>query len=215
LWDFLRDLGQDEVGGEGTRGDVRGTSGFALDDSTSGSKGKNAYSRVKRVGMGLGWVISHAGVDLTVFKPVDFTSLQSATKVFFKTVFVHLVLGLWTRSPGFSLGKKQRARRAVDASGKDGLTEDEKETIEAIFIKTIAAGGMELAQGVRYLLNRDMGVVDSTDGTMTGKRSAKAAAMTTKRFERTLDDLDVEDEGYRGLIWEGLCAGERVLGKMM
>lgn len=65
LWDFLRDLGQDEVGGEGTRGDVRGTSGFAgLDEG----KGGKALGKVKRVGMGLGWVVSQGGVDLTVFK---------------------------------------------------------------------------------------------------------------------------------------------------
>jgi nucleolar MIF4G domain-containing protein 1 len=65
LWDFLRDLGQDEVGGEGTKGDVRGTSGFAAGSEESSKKGS---SRVKRVAMGLGWVVSQGGVDLTVFK---------------------------------------------------------------------------------------------------------------------------------------------------
>ena len=234
LWDFLRDLGQDEVGGEGTKGDVRGTSGFAgLDEG----KGGKALGKVKRVGMGLGWVVSQGGIDLTVFKvrhyikvllrvthvadricqshsrqPVDFTSLQPASKVFFRTMFSHLVLGLYTRSPGFKLTAKQRARRGTSA-----LSEDERETIEAIFVKTISAGGMELAQGTRYLLTREMGVSlqDSGQGAKRKNGKQNGTGVRGKRFERMMDDLEVDNEGDRGVVWEGLVVGEEVLGKMM
>jgi hypothetical protein len=93
----------------------------------------------------------------------------------------------------------------------DLLTEDEKETIEAIFVKTISAGGMELAQGVRYLLNRDMGVVLNETGIPLKERSTSL----TKKFERTIGELEVKDTGYRRVVWEGLIAGEGVLSKMM
>lgn len=125
-------------------------------------------------------------------------------------MFAHLILGLYTRSPGFTLTAKQRARR-----GTAGLSEDERETIEAIFVKTISAGGMELAQGTRYLLTRDMGVSASDPAQGKDKRKKDKQSARGRRFERMMDDLDVEDELYRGIVWVGLGVGEEVLGKMM
>ena len=127
-------------------------------------------------------------------------------------MFSHLVLGLYTRSPGFKLTAKQRARRGTSA-----LSEDERETIEAIFVKTISAGGMELAQGTRYLLTREMGVSlqDSGQGAKRKNGKQNGTGVRGKRFERMMDDLEVDNEGDRGVVWEGLVVGEEVLGKMM
>ena len=165
-------------------------------------------------------------------QPVDFTSLQPASKVFFRTMFSHLILGLYTRSPGFTLTAKQRAKRVASTSTSNAtkaqgqrlmLSEDEKETIEAIFVKTISAGGMELAQGTRYLLTREMGITaglsqqgrDEATGKNKSKNKAGVNLGTSRRFGKLMDDLEVEDEGYRGIVWEGLGVAEEVLGKMM
>jgi hypothetical protein len=127
---------------------------------------------------------------------VDFTSLQPNSVLFFQYVFTHLVLSLHTRSPSFQLSRRQL--RSLDAHS---LTEDTGETIQAIFVKTISAGGMELAQGVRYFLTRVMGI----------KQTGKGG----KRFGSTLDVVGVRDEGMRGVVWDGLRCAEEVLGKMM
>lgn len=164
-------------------------------------------------------------------QPVDFTSLQPASKVFFRTMFSHLILGLYTRSPGFTLTAKQRAKRVASSTSNTSktqgqrlmLSEDEKETIEAIFVKTISAGGMELAQGTRYLLTREMGITaglsqqgrDEATDKNKSKNKAGVNMGTSRRFGKLMDDLEVEDEGYRGIVWEGLGVAEEVLGKMM
>jgi nucleolar MIF4G domain-containing protein 1 len=125
-------MGQVEVGGAAI---TEAMSSF------DGDSDKVSKSKAQNVAKALAWTIAKGGADLTIFKAVDFVSLETRTKTFFRTFFPHLCIALHTSSPVFKLPKQV-----------DRLEED----VEELFSKTL--GNSNLAQGLAYFMKKDMGV---------------------------------------------------------
>lgn len=128
------------------------------------------------------------------------------------------MLGIFTRSPAYTLSSKRRAQQQQSLI----LNEDQEDTIQAIFVKTISAGAMDLAQGIRYFMTRDMGVVvaaAAADAERSDKRATNKGTSTSTRLgtrlDKILNEAGISDDGLKSVVNQGLRAGEQVLGKMM
>ncbi|KAG8770687.1 suppressor of glycerol defect [Ceratobasidium sp. 428] len=87
LWDFLRSLGETQVGGAAISRDFD-TSGDDVSDSTMTNYAK-AYA----------WWLARGSVALTIFKPVEFLTLQPRSKQFLKSLFVQMIISSQSNSP--------------------------------------------------------------------------------------------------------------------
>ncbi|CAE6413936.1 unnamed protein product [Rhizoctonia solani] len=87
LWDFLRSLGETQVGGEA----------ISRDEVPSGSEVSN--SMISNYAKAYAWWLARGSVALTIFKPVEFLMLQSRTKHFFKSLFAQMIISSQSNSP--------------------------------------------------------------------------------------------------------------------
>ncbi|ESK94709.1 mif4g ma4 domain-containing protein [Moniliophthora roreri MCA 2997] len=142
LWDFLRDMGETEVGGmEVIKSLKEGREGFDIKSISS--------SRLRNVAKAYAWWIAKDCISLAVLKPVDFTQLQSQTRTFLRELFTNIFLCSQSSSP------------LINAKAQDVSTTRNRGTIEEIFIK---ATRMEaLAMGLMFFLSEGlkMGSEDS------------------------------------------------------
>ncbi|KAJ9099690.1 hypothetical protein QFC20_005622 [Naganishia adeliensis] len=147
MWDFLREMGETDVGGAAVvnSGGHSGTMGF-------GTENKISKTRIANLAKMCGWLIAKGAVDLTIFKPVDFTSLQPKTKIFFRSMLTYIFLGVRTESPLFKLpaAKTTQPLKMLET------------LLRASFQKSLAH--TSLAQGMNYFLrSNDMKKVVNGD----------------------------------------------------
>ncbi|WWC86492.1 uncharacterized protein L201_001369 [Kwoniella dendrophila CBS 6074] len=121
LWDFFREL---ESG-----------------DTSTSSKLNKQKQRSNNVAKAVGYVIGRGGMDLTVFKALDFTTLSQPLLIFSLTFLIHMLISIHTTSPIFKLSKSFKSENDID-----------DETIEEKFEKTLS--NTELAGGWLYVLER-------------------------------------------------------------
>ncbi|KAJ1035643.1 hypothetical protein NDA18_000420 [Ustilago nuda] len=97
LWDFLREIGQKEVGGE--------TFAAALSTPQEEQQGKNVHPRrVANLARAYAWWFSHDCLSLQALKTVDFTKvMQERPSQFLGLLLVHVVLSLQAKSPAKTL----------------------------------------------------------------------------------------------------------------
>ncbi|KAH8921552.1 hypothetical protein BT69DRAFT_1221363 [Atractiella rhizophila] len=91
LWDFFRELGEEDIGGEGM-GVERTASGETVPER-----------KWQNVAMCYAWWIAKGGLSLGIFKPLDFKSLASDSKSFLTHLFSSLFFSLQTTSPLLSI----------------------------------------------------------------------------------------------------------------
>ncbi|WWC66159.1 uncharacterized protein I206_100060 [Kwoniella pini CBS 10737] len=120
LWDFLREL-------ENSSGDS--------------TKSKKLKTRTENVARAIGYVVGRGGLDLTVFKAIDFTTLSSTLLTFFISFLIHFLLAIHTVSPIFNLPKSFNLKNDFDEEG-----------VQEKFEKTLS--NTELAGGWLYVLER-------------------------------------------------------------
>ncbi|KAG8700061.1 suppressor of glycerol defect [Ceratobasidium sp. 394] len=87
LWDFLRSLGETQVGGAAISRDFD-TSGDDVSDFTIAN-----YAKV------YAWWLARGSVTLTIFKPVEFLVLKPRSKQFFKSLFLQTIISSQSTSP--------------------------------------------------------------------------------------------------------------------
>ncbi|RKP24988.1 MA3 domain-containing protein [Syncephalis pseudoplumigaleata] len=87
LWDFLRELGED-AGGLGSA-DARHRAGDQDGDQVP-------MRRIVNVAKFYGWLMGASAVSLTVLKTLTFTRIQSSAQTFFRVLFAHLFLRIYT-----------------------------------------------------------------------------------------------------------------------
>lgn len=92
LWDFLRDIGQSEVGGE-----KFAAAGFANDDKQVDPR------RIANLARAYAWWITHDCLSLQALKTVDFTQVQPRPAQFLGNLVIHLVLSIQSKSPAKTL----------------------------------------------------------------------------------------------------------------
>lgn len=98
LWDFLRDIGQTQVGGE--------KFAAALFDSTATAEEEQNKVDPRRIGnlaQAYAWWISKDCLSLQALKPVDFTLLQPRPAQFLGLLLIHLVLSVQSKSAAKTL----------------------------------------------------------------------------------------------------------------
>ncbi|KIJ67003.1 hypothetical protein HYDPIDRAFT_26414 [Hydnomerulius pinastri MD-312] len=92
LWDFLRDLGETNVGGAEVIKNLKDDEGrFEVKNISS--------SRMKNVAKAYGWWIAKDCCSLTILKPVDFTVLKPQPRKFLKEFFVQIFVASQASSP--------------------------------------------------------------------------------------------------------------------
>ncbi|KAG8803249.1 suppressor of glycerol defect [Serendipita sp. 398] len=91
LWDFLRELGEQGVGGA----EMIKTHDTHLDFATSSV----SKERVRNIAKLYGWWISRESVTLTVLKPIDFLRVKPETQGFLDTMFRDIFVNSQVHAP--------------------------------------------------------------------------------------------------------------------
>ncbi|CAE6408546.1 unnamed protein product [Rhizoctonia solani] len=87
LWDFLRSLGETQVGGEA----------ISRDESINSDEVSN--STINNYAKAYAWWLARGSIALTIFKPVEFLVLQPRTKQFFRALFTQMIMSCQSNSP--------------------------------------------------------------------------------------------------------------------
>ncbi|TFK50018.1 ARM repeat-containing protein [Heliocybe sulcata] len=159
LWDFLRDLGETNVGGAEV---IKG----AQDDFGSSTGKAVSTGKMKNVAKAYAWWIAKECCSISILKPVDFTILKPKTRVFLRELFIQLFISSQASSPTDQIVTK------------DTPLARNRAAIEQIFIK--ATRIETLALGLLYFLGeafRD----DSEDGRVETVKWAVEVAKDTLR----------------------------------
>ncbi|PSS19945.1 hypothetical protein PHLCEN_2v3118 [Hermanssonia centrifuga] len=133
LWDFLRDLGETNVGGMEVLknlqdGDV---AGFDIEKISS--------SRMRNVARAYAWWLAKDCCTLAIFKPVDFTGLKPQARTFFKELFTHLLISTQLSTP------------LLSPNPEDHPKTRNRGALEEVFVK--ATRVQTLAFGLVYFLS--------------------------------------------------------------
>jgi len=136
LWDFLRELGESNVGGVELlkRQDEPGFS----------SQGKSiSRCRLKNTARAYSWWVAKDCCNLTIFKPVDFSVLKDQTKIFLKECFLQLFIDTQVSTPSMT----ENARSITQK-----ITSRNRDSVEDVFRKASVHEG--LRAGLRYFIDR-------------------------------------------------------------
>lgn len=95
FWDFLRDLGETNVGGTEVIKNLK-------DDESRLETKSISSSRMRNVAKAYGWWIAKDACSLLILKPVDFTLLKPQTQKFFKQLFAQIFVATQGSSPMLS-----------------------------------------------------------------------------------------------------------------
>ncbi|TKY90218.1 hypothetical protein EX895_000216 [Sporisorium graminicola] len=100
LWDFLREIGQKQVGGEKFAAAL-----FSTEDDDDDEQGKRVDPRrVANMARAYAWWISHDCLSLQALKTVDFTALNPRPAHFLGLLLIHLILSIQSpKSPAKTL----------------------------------------------------------------------------------------------------------------
>lgn len=92
LWDFLREIGQSEVGGE------------KFTSLSSTEEGKEVDPRrISNLARAYGWWFTHDCLSLQALKTVDFTAVNPRPAQFLGLLMIHIVLSIQSKSPAKTL----------------------------------------------------------------------------------------------------------------
>ncbi|KAJ6508008.1 hypothetical protein C8R47DRAFT_1036862 [Mycena vitilis] len=165
LWDFLRDLGEANVGGAEVIKNLK-------DDEDSFDIKSISSTRIKNVARAYAWWIAKDCVTLGILKPVDFTTLKPQSQQFLKELLVQLFVSSQVTTP-------------VIGVSPDALATRNRGPVEEIFIK--ASRIEALAMGLVYFLTE---AFRDTDGMPDGLRKlVKWASGVAKDTLRTGVDV--------------------------
>ncbi|KAJ3536451.1 hypothetical protein NM688_g6834 [Phlebia brevispora] len=159
LWDFLRDLGETNVGGAEVLKHLNEDSvGFDLD--------KISNARLRNVGRAYAWWLAKDACTLAILKPVDFTVLKPQTHTFFLELFAHLLIDTQLSTP------------LLSSDPKSYPTTRNRGPLEEVFIK--ATRVQALALGLIYFLGEYFRKTKEDEGTDFLNWAAKVAIDTLR-----------------------------------
>jgi len=136
LWDFLRELGESNVGGAELlkRQDELGFS----------SQGKRiSRSRSKNIARAYSWWVAKDCCSLAIFRPVNFTVLKDHTKDFFREFLLQLFIDTQVSTPSVSKNPQSLTQK---------ITSRNRDSVEEVFRKASAHEG--LRAGLYYFIRR-------------------------------------------------------------
>ncbi|KAJ8072377.1 suppressor of glycerol defect [Marasmius tenuissimus] len=103
LWDFLRDMGETEVGGVEVIKNLKEDEGFDVKTISS--------SRIRNVAKAYAWWIAKDCINLSVLKPIDFTQIKPQAQKFLDELFVNIFLSSQSSSPLTDIGRNATRNR--------------------------------------------------------------------------------------------------------
>lgn len=98
LWDFLRDMGETNVGGAEIIKNLGEDAGFDVKSISS--------TRIKNIAGAYGWWIAKDCCTLAILKPVDFTVLQPQSRTFLKELLTQIFISTQVSTPLLSRNPK-------------------------------------------------------------------------------------------------------------
>ncbi|OSX58848.1 hypothetical protein POSPLADRAFT_1173112 [Postia placenta MAD-698-R-SB12] len=98
LWDFLRDMGETNVGGAEIIKNLGEDAGFDVKSISS--------TRIKNIARAYGWWIAKDCCTLAILKPVDFTVLQPQSRTFLKELLTQIFISTQVSTPLLSRNPK-------------------------------------------------------------------------------------------------------------
>ncbi|KAL0574986.1 suppressor of glycerol defect [Marasmius crinis-equi] len=129
LWDFLRDMGETEVGGMEVIKNLAQDEGFDIKTISS--------SRMRNVAKAYAWWIAKDCINLSVLKPIDFTQVNPQARKFLDELFVNIFLSSQSSSPLIEVGTSATRNRG---------------SVEEIFLK--ATKLQTLAMGILFFFSK-------------------------------------------------------------
>jgi len=161
LWDFLRDLGETNVGGAEI---IKNQNDDDADDFDVKSI---SPSRMKNIAKAYGWWVAKDCVTLAIFKPVDFMSTKPRARQFLIELYIQLFINSQTASP------------VLSSKAKDLPSTRNRGALEEIFIK--ATRIQSLALGLIYFLSEASRRHDPEDDNAAFVKWACGVAIETLR----------------------------------
>ncbi|KAJ3515422.1 hypothetical protein NLJ89_g1761 [Agrocybe chaxingu] len=141
LWDFLRDLGESNVGGAAIVKNLEEGDGFDLKEIPE--------VRLRNIARAYGWWIAKDSVSLAILKPLDFTVLKSTTRSFLRELFMQILVN------------SQRSAPIISDVRKVAIFTRNRNAVEEVFIKASRVRG--LAMGLVYFLSNTFQDKPDTD----------------------------------------------------
>ncbi|CCM01388.1 uncharacterized protein FIBRA_03439 [Fibroporia radiculosa] len=142
LWDFLRDLGETNVGGAELIKNLGEDGGFGVKNISS--------TRMKNVARAYGWWIAKNCCTLAILKPVDFTVLKPRSQTFLKELFTHIFISTQLSTP------------LLNVDPENMPTTRNRSPLEEVFMK--AARMQTLAIGLVYFARQAFNESDDNSG---------------------------------------------------
>jgi len=147
LWDFIRELGESNVGGIELL-KRQNEVGFS-------SEGKNiTRSRLKNTARAYSWWVAKDCCSLAIFKPVNFTVLKDQTKDFLREFLLGLFIDTQISTPSVAESLSPLAQK---------ITSRNRDSVEEVFRKANVHEGLRagLHFSIRHVFRED---VDDGDG---------------------------------------------------
>ncbi|CDZ96845.1 Protein involved in high osmolarity signaling pathway [Phaffia rhodozyma] len=170
LWDFLREMGE---------GDVGGAAIVQAHKGTKTGKKKVPVRQIRNWAKVYGWCIAKEGATLALFKPVNFTALRPQTELFFLHLITALILSTQTTSPVLLL--------------PGSLSEPVASPLEQHIMKV--ANLPSLCEGLLYFLTTSMAGEDWLDTVgVEGKKERKVVRWGVEVWKERLS-MEIEGRG--------------------
>ncbi|KZT73694.1 ARM repeat-containing protein [Daedalea quercina L-15889] len=141
LWDFLRDLGETNVGGAEVIKSLGEEAGFDVKNVSS--------TRLRNVARAYGWWIAKDCCTLAILKPIDFTVLKQQSHAFLKEFLTQVFISTQASTP------------LLSADPSAFPTTRNRGALEEVFIK--ATRVQNLAVGLIYFLGEMFRGKDTSD----------------------------------------------------
>ncbi|PPR00892.1 hypothetical protein CVT24_000377 [Panaeolus cyanescens] len=165
LWDFLRELGESNVGGAAMT--------KISEDFDNFSSGAIAKSRMQNVCKAYAWWIAKDCINLNALKPLDFTRLKAQTRSFLRDLLINVFVN------------SQRAAPVIGNSLDSITFTRNRNAIEEIFIK--ATRVQNVAMGLVYFMSEAL--IKESDGRGGLDKFIKWAAEVAQETLRTGIDV--------------------------
>ncbi|PWN50245.1 ARM repeat-containing protein [Violaceomyces palustris] len=153
LWDFLREIGEKEVGGRSmaSRLDDGANEGEDSDEDDQDDEVKARKTNPRRIAnlaRAYGWWMAKGSITLNALKTINFTEVRSRGVTFLQLMIVNTILSTQTNSP-----VAQTLKPPKGSSGDEGSSSGQLKPLESVLLKG-TSGNQELCKGLLLFCQR-------------------------------------------------------------
>ncbi|SNX87662.1 related to SGD1 - essential nuclear protein, required for biogenesis of the small ribosomal subunit [Melanopsichium pennsylvanicum] len=169
LWDFLREIGQKEVGGEKFAAALFD----GRDEEEGGGRKQVDPRRIANMARAYAWWLTHDCLSLQALKTIDFTLLNARPAHFLGLLLIHLIHSIQAKSPAKTLHLAT-------------VTQELKQDKIVKFLQSNLLGGsVDLSRGFLFFLNVKLDTI-AQKNLILGEEKDKASR---KKMQPLLDTI--------------------------